>query len=76
MSKVLFEEVVKVDYEQVGKVEALLTSLKYDSMNLDYDPFGNSKADKQIKAICEALKIFGARAVFEGPEFKARIIFD
>lgn len=63
-----------INYAQIGKVEAMLTSLKYDSMHLDYDLFGNGKADKQIKAIMETLKIFGMSFVFEGPDFTARII--
>lgn len=65
-----------INMEQVGKLEALLTSLKWDSMNLDYDPMGRGKADMQIKAIAETLKIFGARFIFEGPDFMARIIID
>lgn len=67
---------MKINYGQVGKLEAMLTSLKWNSMNLDYDPFGNGPADKQIKAIAETLKIFGARFIFEGPDFTARIIID
>ena len=67
---------MKLDYTQIGKLEAKLNSLKWDSMHLDYDPFGDGPADKQMKAIYETLKIFGARFVFEGPDFKARIIID
>ena len=67
---------MKLDYTQIGKIEALLTGLKYDSMNLDYDSFGNSASDKQIKAIAETLKIFGMRFIYEGPDFTARIILD
>lgn len=67
---------MKLDQEKIGKLEAKITSLRWDSVNLDYDPFGNGVADKQMKAIQEALAIFGARFVFEGPDFKARIIID
>lgn len=66
---------MKLDYQQIGKIEAILTSLKRDSMN-ENDSFGNSPADKQIKAIMETLKIFGARFIYEGPDFMARIIID
>jgi len=66
---------ININYEQIGKIEAILTSLKYDSMN-EKDPFGNSPADKQIKSIMETLKVFGARFIYEGPDFTARIIID
>lgn len=67
---------MSINYEQVGKVEAMLTSLKWDSDYFDHDAFGNGVADKQIKAINEALKIFGARFIYEGPDFTARIVVD
>lgn len=67
---------MRISYEQIGKLEAMLTSLKRDSMNLDYDPYGNGPADKQIKAIAETLKIFSARFIYEGPDYTARIIID
>lgn len=66
---------MKLDYRQIGKIEATLTSLKQDSMK-NNDPFGNSPTDMQIKAISETLKIFGARFIYEGPDFTARIIID
>lgn len=66
---------MNINFEQIGKIEAILTSLKHDSMN-ENDPFGNSPADKQIKSIMETLKIFGARFIYEGPDFTARIIID
>lgn len=66
---------ININFEQIGKLEAILTSLKYDSMN-ENDAFGNSPADKQIKSIMETLKVFGARFIYEGPDFTARIIID
>ena len=66
---------MKLDYRQIGKIEAILTSLKQASMK-ENDPFGNSPADMQIKAISETLKIFGARFIYEGTDLMARIIID
>ena len=69
------KKAMELDYAQIGKIEAMLTSLKLDS-NIDQDPFGNSVADKQIKAVLETLKIGCARCTFEAPDFKARIILE